>query len=390
MIDEKNRIDGDLTVTEDTRLYGLVTGSATVESGKTLIVHGGIGRDLILEGGATAHVYGTVFGDVVNRGAELRLWKTGRIRGVLQRRPEVKVEPGATVRALLADARVSEPVQTAEELSGFCVLVAEDDDDTRDEVCALLRAHGADVLAARTGEEAYQVFVRDRPDAIVTDLWMPTDGYEFVKRVRKLAIEQGGLTPAISMTASTSDTQKRALLSGFHGHVQKPFDPWTLTDLLRSFREASLEAELDEPPTRWTVSKRKDGTLVVTLADHVRAADLRQCAALLAIHLGEAPARLVLDARKVTGFDVAAGNVAERVLWPVRKRLDHVAVLAAAEAIHLFVVATCMKLGISWSAADELPAESEAGRRGRAEKPSAGQLPTAAPSRPSEGTSEPN
>ena len=388
MIDENKTIDGDLTVEEDTRLYGLVTGSATVTAGKTLIVHGAVGRDLILEEGATAHVYGTIFGNVVNHGEEFRLWKTGRVRGHLQRHPEAKIEPGATVRALLADAQREESLPASEDLSGFCVLVAEDDDDTREEICALLRSHGADVLSTRTGEEAYQFFVRDRPDAIVTDLWMPTDGYEFVKRVRKLPFDQGGLTPAISMTASTSDTERRSLLSGFHGHVQKPFDPWKLTDLLRSFRAATLEGELDEAEARWTVSKRRDGTLVVTLADHVRAADLRQCAALLATRLAEGPARMVLDARKVTGFDVAAGNVAERVLWPVRKQLEHVAVLASAESIHLFVVATCMKLGIAWSAADEVPVESEVSRRGRAEKSTGGQLPPS--SRPKAGTSGPN
>jgi CheY-like chemotaxis protein len=79
------------------------------------------------------------------------------------------------------------------ELAGFRVLVVDDDEDTRDELGALVRSAGALPLAATDGMEAYELFERERPDAIVADLWMPRmDGYDLLRRVRWHAPEDGG------------------------------------------------------------------------------------------------------------------------------------------------------------------------------------------------------
>ena len=353
MIDERGVIDGDLDVQRNTRLYGRVSGSVTVKCGRTFILHGTIGRSLILEDAAVAHVYGTVLGDVVNGGHSLCVWKSGTIRGTLHRRSVNKVEGGATVRALLRGPSDSTPPEAA--LDGFRVLLAEDDDDTREEIEALLRSCGAETTSVRSGSQAYDAFVHEPPDVILTDLWMPTGGYDFVKRVRKLPFEDGGLTPAIAMTACTFDTAEKALLEGFHAHLPKPFDPNALVDLVGGFRAASFPREDADRLPRWKLVKRRDGMVVVTLRDHVRVIDIHQCIEALGPYLEKGHVRLAIDARRVTGLAVAAGTAAERGLWAQRGRLEQVLLVGAAPSVRLVLVAVCLALSIPYGSSDELP-----------------------------------
>ncbi|HEY2511192.1 MAG TPA: response regulator [Polyangiaceae bacterium] len=353
MIDERGVIDGDLDVQRNTRLYGRVSGSVTVKCGRTFILHGTIGRSLILEDAAVAHVYGTVLGDVVNGGHSLCVWKSGTIRGTLHRRNVNKVEGGATVRAMLRPTSDSTPPEAA--LEGFRVLLAEDDDDTRDEVEALLRSCGAETTSTRSGAQAYEAFVHEPPDVILTDLWMPTGGYDFVKRVRKLAFEDGGLTPAIAMTACTFDTAEKALLEGFHAHLPKPFDPNALVDLVTAFRDASFPKEGADRLPRWKLAKRGDGAVLVTLRDQVRVIDVHHCIAALRPYLEKGHVHLMIDARRVTGLDVALGSVIERALWTDRGNLEQVLLVGAAPSVRLVLVAACLALAVPYGSSEELP-----------------------------------
>lgn len=234
MFEEHGKIDGDLKVVQDTRLYGLVSGDVTVKRGRMLVVHGMIGGSLFLEAESCAHVYGTVFGDVVTRGAPLLVWSTGLIRGTVDRGSATQIERGARIGALAPDELGASPLES-EPLRDLCVLVVEDDEATRDAIVALLSSFGARPIAASQGEEALEIFHRERPDAIVADLWMPKlDGYDLIKRVRSLPSDEGGMTPAIAMTASSSDLPERALKTGFHAHFAKPFNPSRFVETVRS------------------------------------------------------------------------------------------------------------------------------------------------------------
>ena len=357
MFEERGTIDGDLIIARNTRLYGIVSGAVTVKAGRTLVLHGSVGGDLILEEGAVAHVYGTVNGDVWNEGSKLCVWKTGTVRGTLQRRSVNKVEAGATIRALAGEHETA-PASVAEssELAGFRVLLVEDDHDTLEEVAALVRSHGAETFPARHGAEGYDVFARVRPDAIVTDLWMPNGGYDFIKRVRARSPEDGGLTPAIAMTACTSDTAEKALLAGFHAHLQKPFTPAALTDLLRAFRDSSSAPE-QELSARWSAVEREPGVLVLTIWDHLRAIDVQRCMEAIAPRLREGPVKVVIDARRVIGFDVSVGSVAERSLWTLRRRMTDVVIVSRVSSLRLVVVAVFLGLGVKCTTVDEWPAD---------------------------------
>jgi CheY-like chemotaxis protein len=66
----------------------------------------------------------------------------------------------------------------------------------------------------------------DRPDVIVTDLGMPgQSGYELLKRLRALPATQGGLVPAIALTAYARPEHRRAATdAGFDHYLTKPVD----------------------------------------------------------------------------------------------------------------------------------------------------------------------
>ncbi len=351
MFELRDDIESDLTIEEDTRLYGCITGDVKVKPGRLLIVHGVVGGKLLLETGAILHVYGAVTGDVVNHGADLRVWKTGTIRGVLLNRDSAtQVESGAKVRAL---SELPAPDES-QPLTGSRVLVVEDDDVTRSELVDLLQAHGADAFAAADGGEAYETFVRERPTAIVVDLWMPNvDGYNFLKRVRSLSFEAGGLTPAIAMTASSADSAEKALFSGFHALLIKPFRPSNLVECLHSFRGETARAEAHS--RRWLLAPSGSAALTLTFRDYVRALDVREAVRAVADRVVRAAGAVVVDARDVTGFEASVGSVAEHAIWEHRCRIERVVLVGGDRSVRLVVAAVCRALSVPFVSAEELP-----------------------------------
>jgi len=66
---------------------------------------------------------------------------------------------------------------------------------------------------------------------LISDIGMPgTDGYEFIRRVRKLSAHRGGRVAAIALTAYTRiEDRLQALRAGYDMHVPKPVE---LTELI--------------------------------------------------------------------------------------------------------------------------------------------------------------
>ena len=111
-------------------------------------------------------------------------------------------------------------------LDGVHALLVEDDDDSRKLLGTILKRHGARVTSAKSAAEALRVFEADVPDILISDIGMPDeDGYEFIRKLRSLPPEKGGLTPAIALTgyASRKD-RERALEAGYHKHMAKPIE----------------------------------------------------------------------------------------------------------------------------------------------------------------------
>jgi CheY-like chemotaxis protein len=153
-------------------------------------------------------------------------------------------ELGSTFTVTLpADIEASDAVRHPEhgpevrgaDLRGLRVLVVEDEGDTRDILDVLLRESGAEVLAVPDADAAMRAMQTRPPDVLISDIGMPEmDGYDFIRRVRRLAPEKGGRVPAIALTAFAHGSDHReALRAGYDRHLAKPVDAVTLTRTVR-------------------------------------------------------------------------------------------------------------------------------------------------------------
>jgi CheY-like chemotaxis protein/anti-sigma regulatory factor (Ser/Thr protein kinase) len=111
-------------------------------------------------------------------------------------------------------------------LDGLKLLVVDDEADTRELLKVVLEQCGAQATTARSAREALELLGQLKPDVLVSDIGMPeTDGYELIRRVRALAVEDGGKTPAVALTAyARSEDRLRALMAGYQMHVPKPVE----------------------------------------------------------------------------------------------------------------------------------------------------------------------
>jgi len=119
-------------------------------------------------------------------------------------------------------------------LAGLRIVVADDQDDSRDLIEFLLTQQGAVVTGAASAAEAFAAVKGHPPDVLLSDIEMPDEnGYALIGRVRALAPEDGGAVPAAAMTAHGSrEDRDRALAAGFQRHLPKPFQPADLFALV--------------------------------------------------------------------------------------------------------------------------------------------------------------
>jgi len=111
-------------------------------------------------------------------------------------------------------------------LHGVRVLVVDDQDDARELLERVFTECGALVETVASAAAALEAIRRRRPDVLVSDLGMPgEDGYELVRRLRSLPLDQGGATPAAAVSAlARPEDRRRALEAGYQVHVAKPVE----------------------------------------------------------------------------------------------------------------------------------------------------------------------
>lgn len=116
------------------------------------------------------------------------------------------------------------------DLSGVSVLVVDDDPDAREIMRKIISRSGAEVVTADSAANAFEVLQMLRPTLLISDIGMPVeDGYDLIRRVRELSVEDGGKTPAVALTAfARSEDRQRALLAGYQMHLSKPVEPLEL------------------------------------------------------------------------------------------------------------------------------------------------------------------
>jgi PAS domain S-box-containing protein len=133
--------------------------------------------------------------------------------------------PIAGARA--ADGAAAAPGNDPSSLSGMSVLLVEDDADSRELIEAMLAGLGARVRSVASAGEGLDALREWRPDVVVSDIEMPEEsGYDFIRRLRELPADEGGLTPAVALTAyARTEDRVRSLATGFQIHLAKPVHP---------------------------------------------------------------------------------------------------------------------------------------------------------------------
>ena len=113
------------------------------------------------------------------------------------------------------------------------VLAVDDDRDSRQLLCELLQAAGADVQPAASVSEALRAVSTSRFDLLIADIAMPgEDGFSLVRRLAASASALGhAALPAIAVTAhAREEDRSRVLAAGFAAHVPKPVDESVLLE----------------------------------------------------------------------------------------------------------------------------------------------------------------
>lgn len=121
-------------------------------------------------------------------------------------------------------------------LTGWRILIVDDEADMRELLLTLLEGSGAKVVAASSALEALQALDEFHPAILISDVGMPiVDGYTLIRQVRTRSPARGGAIPAIALTAYAGETdQQQALAAGFHQHLSKPIDPDKLLQAIRA------------------------------------------------------------------------------------------------------------------------------------------------------------
>jgi CheY-like chemotaxis protein len=121
------------------------------------------------------------------------------------------------------------------DLSGIGVLVVDDDEDTRTILAKYLRYLGAEVAVASDGADALAALRFLRPDAVVSDIAMPSmDGLDLLAHIRMLPGQDSHPTPSIAFTGySDQGYRARAEAVGFDVFVPKPADPVVIATSIR-------------------------------------------------------------------------------------------------------------------------------------------------------------
>jgi CheY-like chemotaxis protein len=125
--------------------------------------------------------------------------------------------------------------------AGAKVLIVENEDSNRTLIEKILTLVGYQCVSACNGQVALEVFMRERPQIVLTDISMPVmDGYEEIARLR--ALPEGAHVPIVVVTAhAMTGDREYALREGCDEYLVKPYRPRDLVEIVdRLLKEAGV------------------------------------------------------------------------------------------------------------------------------------------------------
>ena len=122
------------------------------------------------------------------------------------------------------------------------ILIAEDNELSRENLSELLKSHGCEVTAVEDGRQARDAFIEDKYDLVITDLKMPNmDGLQLLEFIQEISPEN---IVIIITGHGTINTAVAAIKLGAFDYITKPLkdDLVTLT-IERALSYAKLRQE---------------------------------------------------------------------------------------------------------------------------------------------------
>lgn len=106
------------------------------------------------------------------------------------------------------------------------ILCAEDEQEIRENIAEILRDEGFEVFEAENGKYAFESFMQNKPDIVVSDIMMPeVDGYALLHMIREAKNIRNNNVPFIFLTALG---QKESVIKGVNlsanDYLVKPID----------------------------------------------------------------------------------------------------------------------------------------------------------------------
>ena len=118
------------------------------------------------------------------------------------------------------------------------ILVVDDESRMRKLVRDFLVKSNFDVLEAGDGEEALDIFYKDKDIAlIILDVMMPKmDGLEATREIRNIGRADCNTVPIIAMSANAFEEDvKKSIASGMNAHLSKPLDIVNMMDVMQKY-----------------------------------------------------------------------------------------------------------------------------------------------------------
>lgn len=117
------------------------------------------------------------------------------------------------------------------------ILIADDENDVRDLLQAVLKRSSYRILIAKDGEEALEIARKELPQLALLDVMMPRMSGLEVCRLLKNDWETSKIK-IILVTARTAETDREnGRKAGADEYVTKPFSPLALLDTVTSLME---------------------------------------------------------------------------------------------------------------------------------------------------------
>lgn len=130
------------------------------------------------------------------------------------------------------------------------ILYAEDDKDTAELYMDDFRANGYDVVWAKNGQEALDLYEKHTPDIILLDIEMPLmDGYDVAGKIRQEDLS----TPIVFLTGFSKPADAvRGLDTGANDYIRK--DNLEMNELLARIRAAIQRNPVTKGPVIYITS----------------------------------------------------------------------------------------------------------------------------------------